>query len=65
MCENTNRARGCALQAVIVRKGSNALLETIDKFLDEARTSGLIVASIARADLSGVDVVPPRAGLRR
>ena len=46
-------------QAVIVRKGNKTLLEAIDTFLDEARSSGLIAGSIARAGLSGVDVAPP------
>ena len=52
-------------QAVIVRKGNKTLLEVIDKFLDQARTSGLIAGSIARAGLSGVGVAPPRAEQRR
>ncbi len=52
-------------QAVIVRKGNRILLEKIDKFLDDARASGLIADSIARAGLSGVDVAPPRAEQRR
>ncbi len=52
-------------QAVIVRKGNRILLEVIDKLLDEARTSGLIADSIARAGLSGVDVAPPREAQRR
>jgi len=32
----------------------------VEKFLDEARTSGLIAESIARAGLVGVDVAPPK-----
>lgn len=52
-------------QAVIVRKGNKIFLDVIDKFLDEARSSGLIAGSIARAGLSGVDVAPPRAAQRR
>lgn len=51
-------------QAVIVQKGNKILLEAIDKFLDEARSSGLIAGSIERAGLSGVDVAPPRATQR-
>ena len=47
-------------QAVIVQKGNKALLEAVNAFLDEARSSGLIAGSIARAGLSGVDVAPPR-----
>jgi len=47
-------------QAIIVPKG-NAGLSTVDRFLDEARASGLIAGAIARAGLVGVDVAPPRA----
>jgi polar amino acid transport system substrate-binding protein len=46
-------------QAIIVAKG-NPGLPRIDRFLDEARASGLIAAAIARAGLTGVDVAPPR-----
>lgn len=45
-------------QAVIVPKGKTSRLAIIDKFLDEARTSGLIAEAIARAGLVGVDVAP-------
>ena len=46
-------------QAVIVPKGNAARLAVIEKFLDEARASGLIANAIARAGLIGVDVAPP------
>jgi polar amino acid transport system substrate-binding protein len=45
-------------QAVIVPKGESARLAVIDRFLDEARASGFIADSIARAGLVGVDVAP-------
>jgi polar amino acid transport system substrate-binding protein len=45
-------------QAVIVPKGNAARLAIVDKFIDEARTSGLIAGSISRAGLVGVDVAP-------
>ena len=45
-------------QAVIVPKGETARLTIIDRFIDEARASGLIAAAIARAGLVGVDVAP-------
>ena len=48
-------------QAIIVKKGNKALLEAVDHMLDEARSSGLIAASIRSAGLVGVDVAPPRA----
>jgi len=45
-------------QAVIVPKGEAARLAIIDRFIDEARASGFIADSIARAGLVGVDVAP-------
>lgn len=48
-------------QAVIVAKDGAAKLAIINPFIDEARASGLIAASIARADLVGVDVAPPNS----
>jgi polar amino acid transport system substrate-binding protein len=48
-------------QAVSVRKGNTALLEVVDKLLDEARASGLIAGAIARSELVGVDVAPKTA----
>ena len=47
-------------QSVIVPKGNMARLAMVEKFLEEARASGLIAASIARAGLVGVDVAPRR-----
>jgi len=52
-------------QAVIVRKGNKALLDVVEKLLDEARSSGLIAGAIARAGLAGVDVAPPRSAQQR
>lgn len=46
-------------QAVIVPKGDTARLAIIEKFIDEARGSGLIAGAISRANLVGVDVAPP------
>jgi polar amino acid transport system substrate-binding protein len=48
-------------QAVIVPKGNAAALAIVNKFIDEARASGLIAEAIARAGLVGVDVAPPNA----
>jgi polar amino acid transport system substrate-binding protein len=48
-------------QAIIVKKGNKPLLEIVDRMLDDARSSGLIAASISRVGLVGVDVAPPRA----
>jgi polar amino acid transport system substrate-binding protein len=45
-------------QAVIVPKGATVRLTVIDRFIDEARASGFIADSIARAGLVGVDVAP-------
>jgi polar amino acid transport system substrate-binding protein len=52
-------------QSIIVRKGNARLLETIEAFLDEARTSGLIAGAIARSGIVGLDVAPPRAQQNR
>jgi polar amino acid transport system substrate-binding protein len=47
-------------QAVIVPKGDRAALDAINRFLNEARASGLIQTAIDRAGLTGaVDVAPP------
>jgi len=48
-------------QSIIVQKGNAALLAAVEKFLDEARTSGLIAAAIQRSGIVGLDVAPPRA----
>jgi polar amino acid transport system substrate-binding protein len=44
------------LQSFVVEKGARAKLEVIEKFVDEARTSGFIKQSIERAKLEGVGV---------
>src|SRR5262245_36154495 len=43
-------------QSFVVAKGDRAKLETIEKFVAEARASGFIKSSIDRAKLTGVDV---------
>jgi polar amino acid transport system substrate-binding protein len=45
-------------QAVAVKKGHAPLRSAIDALIDDARSSGLIAAAIARAGLVGVDVAP-------
>jgi polar amino acid transport system substrate-binding protein len=46
-------------QAIIVPKGDRAALDAVNRFLNDARTSGLIGKSIDRAGLTGaVDVAP-------
>jgi polar amino acid transport system substrate-binding protein len=45
-------------QAVIVPKGNAARLAVMNRFIDEARASGLIADAIAQAGLVGVDVAP-------
>jgi polar amino acid transport system substrate-binding protein len=48
-------------QAIIVPKGDRAALEAINRFLNDARASGLITKAIDKAGLSGsVDVAPAR-----
>jgi polar amino acid transport system substrate-binding protein len=52
-------------QSIIVKKGNTKLLETIETFLDEARSSGLVASAIARSGIVGLDVAPPRAQQNR
>ena len=47
-------------QSIIVKKGNKALLDVVEKFLDEARDSRFVAGAIERAGLVGVDVAPPR-----
>ena len=47
-------------QSVIVPKGHKALLDAVDKVLDDARRSGLVAEAIARSGLIGLDVAPAR-----
>lgn len=49
-------------QAVIVPKGNAAALEIVNRFLDDARSSGLIQTAIDRAGLkASVDVAPKQS----
>jgi polar amino acid transport system substrate-binding protein len=52
-------------QAVIVKKGNKALLDVVQKQIDDARSSGLIAGAIKRTALTGVDVAPPRNAQKR
>jgi polar amino acid transport system substrate-binding protein len=45
-------------QAIVVTKENHALLETLNRFLDDARSSGLVKSSLERAQIAGVDVAP-------
>ena len=45
-------------QAIVVTKGNPALLETLNRFLDDVRASGFVKASLERAQLAGVDMAP-------
>ena len=47
-------------QAIVVAKGDAAKLAIVNSMIDEARTSGLTAAAIARAGLIGVDVAPKK-----
>jgi polar amino acid transport system substrate-binding protein len=47
-------------QSIIVRKGNAQLLETVQNFLDDARSSGFVASAIARSGIVGLDVAPPR-----
>jgi polar amino acid transport system substrate-binding protein len=48
-------------QAIVVAKGNSAGLAIVDRFVAEARASGLIQSAIERAGLKGVDVAPAAA----
>ena len=49
-------------QAIAVPKGSSAALEIVNRFLDDAKASGLVRGAIERAGLAGAaDPAPPRA----
>jgi len=47
-------------QSIIIRKGNAQLLETVQNFLDDARSSGFVASAIARSGIVGLDVAPPR-----
>ena len=47
-------------QSVIVPKGHKALLDEVNKVLDDARRSGLVAEAISRSGLIGLDVAPAR-----
>jgi polar amino acid transport system substrate-binding protein len=46
-------------QAIVVPKGDSAAIDAINRFLDDARTSGLIKTAIDRAGLTGAVEVAP------
>src|SRR5215510_1824482 len=45
-------------QTVIVPKGKAAALEAVNRFIDDARTSGLLKTAIERSGITGLDVAP-------
>jgi polar amino acid transport system substrate-binding protein len=45
-------------QAIVVAKGKHSQLAYLNKFLADVRTSGFVKASLAKANLVGVDVAP-------
>ena len=47
-------------QAIVVAKGNLAGLAVVNRFIDEARSSGLLKSTLERAQLSGVEVAPAR-----
>ncbi len=47
-------------QAIVVPKGDTERLGIVNRLIDDARTTGLIRASIERAKLLGVAVAPAR-----
>jgi polar amino acid transport system substrate-binding protein len=47
-------------QCIIVKKGNKALLDVVEKFLNDVRRAGFLAASIERAGVAGVEVAPAR-----
>ncbi len=47
-------------QAIIVAKGNPVRLGLVDRFIEDARATGVLRAAIERTGLVGVDVAPPR-----
>jgi polar amino acid transport system substrate-binding protein len=45
-------------QSLVVVKGRHDQIEVLDRFLDEARDSGLVKASLERAKINGAEVAP-------
>lgn len=45
-------------QAIVVTKENHSLLETLNRFLEDARSSGLVKTSLDQARIAGVDVAP-------
>jgi polar amino acid transport system substrate-binding protein len=45
-------------QSLVVLKGRHDQIEVLDRFLDEARDSGLVKVSIERAKIAGAEVAP-------
>jgi polar amino acid transport system substrate-binding protein len=45
-------------QTVIVPKGKASALETVNRFIDDARASGLLKTAIERSGIVGLDVAP-------
>lgn len=46
-------------QAVVVKKGSPARVDALNRFLADVRASGFVKASLDRANLAGVEVATP------
>ena len=45
-------------QTVILPKGKAAALETVNRFIDDARASGLLKAAIEKSGVVGLEVAP-------
>ena len=45
-------------QAIVVRKGDQARLSEINRFLADVRVSGFVKTSLERAKVAGVSVAP-------
>lgn len=50
-------------QSIIVPKGNAKLLEAVNRFLTEARDSGLLAESLKRANIAGLELAPATPSL--
>jgi polar amino acid transport system substrate-binding protein len=48
------------VQAIVVNRGSSSRLEEVNRFLADVRASGFLKTSVAAANVSGVEIAPPR-----
>jgi hypothetical protein len=45
-------------QAIVAAKGNRALLDALNRFVEDVRTSGFVKSSLDRGKVAGVEVAP-------